>query len=149
MQNSLMKFDPATGEENPYPSNAEQYRSYHDQVAWLFNPWSGDARSAQDIGSDVFGKLIEDGSIDGYGIPTEKQITQADVVEYLKKRTGWSEDWIKSGFNGCFIQAAKALYYLSRNPRPSGGEDFYNGMHLDEISKELQMTQKAFFGENK
>ena len=37
-QQTLMKFDPATCEEKPYPSNAEQYREYHGKVAWLFNP---------------------------------------------------------------------------------------------------------------
>ena len=29
MQNTLMKFDPATGEERPYPSHAAQWRSWH------------------------------------------------------------------------------------------------------------------------
>ncbi len=59
-QQSLMKYDPATGEEKPYPSHAEQYRAYHGQRAWLINPWSGNERDAYDIGSDVFGLLIED-----------------------------------------------------------------------------------------
>lgn len=54
----LMQFDPATGEARPYPSNAVQYRSYHGDVAWLYNPWTGDARDARDIGSDVHGLLI-------------------------------------------------------------------------------------------
>lgn len=58
-QQTLMKFDPATCEEKPYPSNAEQYREYHGKVAWLFNPWTGDARDAYDIGSDTFGQLIQ------------------------------------------------------------------------------------------
>ena len=44
MQQSLMKFDPATGEENPYPSHAEQWRDYHGKAAWLFNPWTGQRR---------------------------------------------------------------------------------------------------------
>lgn len=55
----LMKFDPATGEEKPYPSEAEQYRAYHGDVAWLFNPHSGERRDARDVGSDVFGHLID------------------------------------------------------------------------------------------
>ena len=58
MQQSLMKFDPATGEENPYPSHAEQWRDYHGKAAWLFNPWTGQRRSALDVGSDAFGVLI-------------------------------------------------------------------------------------------
>jgi len=57
-QQALMKFDPATGEEKPYPSQAMHYREYHGKVAWLFNPWSGEARDAYDIGSDTFGHLI-------------------------------------------------------------------------------------------
>ena len=57
-QQTLMKFDPAHCDEKPYPSNAEQYREYHGKVAWLFNPWTGEARDAYDIGSDTFGLLI-------------------------------------------------------------------------------------------
>lgn len=57
-QHTLMKFDPAHGEEKPYPSNADDWRAYHGTRAWLFNPWTGDARSADDIGDDVHGLLI-------------------------------------------------------------------------------------------
>lgn len=57
-QETLMTHDPATGELNPYPSHAKQYRDYHGQVAWLFNPWNGEERDARDIGTDVFGMLI-------------------------------------------------------------------------------------------
>jgi len=56
--NVLMKFDPATGDEKPYPSDASQYRAYHGLMAWLYNPWSGKKRNPADIGSDTFGKLI-------------------------------------------------------------------------------------------
>lgn len=57
-QQALMKFDPATLEAKPYPSQADQYRDYHGRVAWLFNPWTGAHRDARDVGSDVFGQLI-------------------------------------------------------------------------------------------
>ena len=57
-QDNLMKFDPATGESMPFPSHAQQYRDYHGEVAWLFNPWTGSKRNPLDIGSDVFGKGI-------------------------------------------------------------------------------------------
>lgn len=61
MQNSLMRFDPATGEPNPYPSHAQQWRDYHGHMtAWLFNPWTGKRRDARDVGSDVKGLLIMD-----------------------------------------------------------------------------------------
>lgn len=55
---SLMRFDPVDGSEKPYPSEANQYREYHGQVAWLFNPYTGVKRDARDIGSDVFGLAI-------------------------------------------------------------------------------------------
>lgn len=56
----LMRFDPASGLPNPYPSEVNQYRKYHGNVAWLFNPYTGNKRSALDIGSDTFGCLIVD-----------------------------------------------------------------------------------------
>lgn len=57
-QSTLMKFDPATGAEKPYPSEAEQWRKYHGATAWLFNPWTGVRRLAEDVGSDPKGLLI-------------------------------------------------------------------------------------------
>lgn len=58
IQNDLMKFDPATGEEKPYPSHTEQWRIYHGSTAWLFNPFNGNRRDARDVGSDCFGYLV-------------------------------------------------------------------------------------------
>lgn len=58
MQDALMKFDPATGEEKPYPSHAAQWRNWHGTAAWLFDPWTGKQRNAYDVGSDVHGLLI-------------------------------------------------------------------------------------------
>lgn len=58
MQDVLMKFDPATGEERPYPSHATQWRNWHGTAAWLFDPWTGKQRNAYDVGSDVYGLLI-------------------------------------------------------------------------------------------
>lgn len=57
---SLMQYCPATGREKPYPSEAGQYRDYHGKVAWLFNPYTGEKRSADDIGYDTFGHNIMD-----------------------------------------------------------------------------------------
>jgi len=58
-QQTLMKFDPATGEPKPYPSHAEQWRNWHGRAtAFLFNPWEGTRRDAGDVGSDPFGLLI-------------------------------------------------------------------------------------------
>lgn len=58
MSDALMKFDPATGWEKPYPSQAAQWRAWNGKVAWLFNPWTGERRNAADVGSDPFGHLI-------------------------------------------------------------------------------------------
>ena len=58
MQDVLMKFDPATGEERPYPSHAAQWRNWHGIAAGLFDPWTGKRRNAYDVGSDVHGLLI-------------------------------------------------------------------------------------------
>ena len=58
-QQSLMKFDPATGEPKPYPSHAAQWRDWHGHcMAWLFNPWTGCRRDAGDVGTDTTGLLI-------------------------------------------------------------------------------------------
>lgn len=57
-QEKLMSFDPCFGNEKPYPSHAQQYREYHGNDAWLYNPWTGTKRHPSDIGSDVFGVAI-------------------------------------------------------------------------------------------
>lgn len=57
-QQQLMRFDPATGAYDPYPSHATQWRHWHGETAWLYNPWTGEQRDARDVGSDVFGQLI-------------------------------------------------------------------------------------------
>ena len=57
-QDSLMKFDPSTGDPHPYPSHAQQWREWHGDKAWLFNPWTGERRDASVVGSDTFGLLI-------------------------------------------------------------------------------------------
>ena len=57
-QEDLMRFDPATGVENPYPSHAQQWRDFNGDTAWLFNPWTGSRRHASDVGSDPFGHLV-------------------------------------------------------------------------------------------
>ena len=59
MWDELMKFDPATGEPKPYPSHYNQWRRYHGlSTAFLFNPWNGERRTAQDVGSDTYGFLM-------------------------------------------------------------------------------------------
>lgn len=58
-QDKLMAFDPATGKPEPYPSHAQQWRIWHGVcTAWLVNPWTGERRTAEDVGSDPVGLLI-------------------------------------------------------------------------------------------
>lgn len=57
-QHTLMRFDPATGREMPYPSHAQQWREFNGKHAWLLNPWTGERRSSGDVGDDPFGLLI-------------------------------------------------------------------------------------------
>jgi len=57
---NLMKYDPATCAEKPYPSSPKEYRAYHGNIAWLYNPYTGVQRNAMDVGSDVLGLLILD-----------------------------------------------------------------------------------------
>lgn len=58
-QHTLMKYDHATGAEKPYPSHAAQWREWRGNgTGWLFNPWTGNRRSASDVGTDVIGLLI-------------------------------------------------------------------------------------------
>lgn len=56
---SLMKYAPTNGVQCPYPSNPSDYRGYHGKAAWLYNPYTGDIRTAEDVGNDVFGYLIK------------------------------------------------------------------------------------------
>lgn len=51
-------FDPATGKRMAEPVSANEYRKMEGQVAWLYNPWTGEKRDPRDIGTDVFGHLI-------------------------------------------------------------------------------------------
>lgn len=57
-QQSLMLFAPDTGEPRPYPSQANQWRIYHGNTAWLWNPWTGALRNAKDVGTDCFGYAV-------------------------------------------------------------------------------------------
>jgi hypothetical protein len=61
-QQRLMTYCPAKGTNEPYPSHAAQWREFHGQCAWLWNPWTVRLRDARDVGPDPFGHLILDGS---------------------------------------------------------------------------------------
>lgn len=76
-QHSLMKFDPATGEPEPYPSHAQQWRNGHPETAWLFDPWSGDRRLARAVGLDPFGMLIQPPGEPVYAASNELAVAQS------------------------------------------------------------------------
>ena len=89
-QHTLMKFDPATGAENPYPSHAEQWRKYRGAEAWLFNPWSGTRRLASDVGTDVFGLLVLPPGEPMYAMPRARPLSDElmDCVDRLGSECG-------------------------------------------------------------
>ncbi len=53
-----MVYDPGSGQKDVAHTEASQYRRYHADIAWLFNPWTGKLREATAVSSDVFGELI-------------------------------------------------------------------------------------------
>lgn len=55
---SALLFDPATGKRMTAPVSANEYRRMEGEVAWLYNPWTGDKRDPRDVGTDVLGLLI-------------------------------------------------------------------------------------------
>jgi hypothetical protein len=36
-----LRFSPDTGIANPMSIEADAWRVYHEKVAWLYNPWTG------------------------------------------------------------------------------------------------------------
>ena len=58
VQDSIMQFDPVTREEKPFPSHAMQYRQYHGNFTWNYNPWTGSLRFQTDIVNDPCGLNI-------------------------------------------------------------------------------------------
>jgi ATP-dependent protease HslVU (ClpYQ) peptidase subunit len=57
-QHLPMIFDPATGLGIIGINIADEYRKWHGNKAWLYNPWTGEPRDPRDIASNVFGQLI-------------------------------------------------------------------------------------------
>lgn len=93
--NPKMRFDPATGEPNPHPNEAEQYRKHHGGVAWIYNPYLDDGngrplkRDARDIGSDVLGVLIVPAApADPYAHLKAAQAA-GKKVQFLAEPGGW------------------------------------------------------------
>jgi hypothetical protein len=117
----LMRFDPVTGIEKPYPSSAEQYRQYHGKVAWLFNPYTGTARDPRDIGSDVLGHLIhaqKDGDLIRYENSTyyffEKTSHDAEECECAMKFLDDQGTPRVDGLGNVFSLVGRIKFYASQ-----------------------------------
>lgn len=57
----LMQFDPFDGAQNPWPADPECYRRVFATLQWLFNPYTGEERSPEDVRRDPKGFLIVPG----------------------------------------------------------------------------------------
>lgn len=57
-QNTLMRFRPTDRLPYPYPSRASDFREYHGDHPWFYNPWTGLHRDDKDVAADPFGHLI-------------------------------------------------------------------------------------------
>ena len=111
-QETLMTHCPATGRLSPYPSHAKQWRIANGYCAWLFNPWGGNRRTASDVGTDVFGKLL---------IPTNEPLYAAHNLAIFEAELGKLALWERNAMdNGVF----------------EGFEDELNQLH--EITYQLQ-----------
>ena len=103
MQKILMKFDPATGKERPYPSHAAQWRNWHGVAAWLFDPWTGKRRNAYDVGSDVHGLLIVPagtlGGDAGGGASKQNKHDATERESELLREDAERLDWLEAQIN--------------------------------------------------
>lgn len=78
---------------------------------------------------------------------TEQKKSVTTTVQNVSSPTAkWSDGWLKNGYNYCLESASKALRFLADHPRPSGGEQTYNAMHLLQMAEELEVTHKALQG---
>ncbi|MGL5282000.1 MAG: hypothetical protein ACRC8W_09705 [Plesiomonas shigelloides] len=82
---SLMKFDPVTGEKDPIPNEAKNYRNFHGDVAWIYNPYSGEKRDPRDIGTDVFGFWIVTGANNKDSPVKQAKPETLEAVELARK----------------------------------------------------------------
>jgi len=77
-----------------------------------------------------------------YGTRTEIELERKRRADLAQRAASVPA---QSGFkwpNGCDRTIPAALRYLAQNPRPSGGEDHYNGMHLMQLADEMERAAK-------
>jgi hypothetical protein len=73
----------------------------------------------------------------------EPQSAKLASTKPRKNTADWPDAWLREGYNGALVMAANALRYLSRKPRPSGGEDHYNSEHLLQIANDLDRSRES------
>ena len=107
MSEQLMRYDPATGTENPYPSHAKQYRQFKGDLAWLFDPWTGARRNASDVGSDLHGLLIVP---DGEPAPDVSfVVVNAGALKALRDIIEWFDAGDVEAARECACRARRLL----------------------------------------
>ena len=50
-----MRYDPVTGDDEPYPRLASEHRFKYWLAIWHFNPWTGSPRAIRDVEADPLG----------------------------------------------------------------------------------------------
>lgn len=131
-QSSLMLFSPASGAEKPYPSDAEQWRKFEGDTAWLFNPWTGSRRAAADVGSDPFGHLIVPPNEPVVPMATQltfEALRAINIVRAMRWHPGGIEEWniaewtnAMAGESGEACNAAKKMRRIECKMQQAGGD---------------------------
>lgn len=57
----------------------------------------------------------------------------------------WHESWQCHGWNNCLTHAADALIYLTKHDMPTGGEQTYNAIDLDQTAYDVKRTIAAMW----
>lgn len=69
---TIMIYDPATGEPHPSPSYVEDWRYFNPHKAWIYNPWTGNIRSSEEIYYDPVGyEIVPPAKIQARSVPTD------------------------------------------------------------------------------
>lgn len=127
IKDKLMEYDPQTGEGEPYPSHAQQYRTYHGVTAWLTNPFTGKERDARDIGSDPqFVAMKDDGCEKVIKPENDKIVSHISIITHYT-----------AALNACFYELTK----MSNIVDDSSGTG--NMLFLDAVNKFKDRTMKG------
>jgi hypothetical protein len=84
--------------------------------------------------------------IDKFPIPTDGATAMMclirDVQETLAHQPAQEQAEPFKWPNGCDRMIPRALRYLANNPRPSGGEETFNGAHLYQLAGEMEAAAR-------